>query len=133
MEDRYLFKAKRIDNGEWVHGYYALIDNRHYIYTGSLFNGGLYVIAESFEIDIDTLCACTGLTDKNGNLILENDIVSYCDCTEERYVIAWEPNKACFEYQAYERFIMNFDELGGCEVESIGNVFDNPELLEMEE
>jgi hypothetical protein len=39
--------------------------------------------------------------------------------------------KACFEYRQYSCSMMNFDELSSCEVEVIGNVFDNPELLEV--
>lgn len=127
MEDRYLFKAKRVDNGEWIIG--NRIDSPD----------GRVAISETsgewklYECIPSTICQCTGLKDKNGKLIWENDIVSYCDCTKEDYVIAWEQNKACFEYQEYSCSMMNFDELSGCEVEVIGNIFDNPELLESEE
>lgn len=76
MEDRYLFKAKRIDNGEWVVGFYTHIYKKHYIYTGQLIHGGLYDIAERFEVDPSTVCRCTGMKDKNGNLIFDNDIVN---------------------------------------------------------
>lgn len=140
MEDRYLFKAKRKDDGEWVIG--NRIDDG---VTGQVFihavgnsvnesdkvgeEGCLQFVA--FEVAPSTICQCTGLKDKNGKLIWENDIVSYCDCTKEDYVISWEQNKACFEYQQYSCSMMNFDELSSCEVEVVGNVFDNPELLEM--
>ena len=139
MEDRYLFKAKRKDDGEWVFG--NCIDDgvtgQVFIHTvGNSVNesdkvgeeGCLQFVA--FEVAPATICQCTGLKDKNGKLIWENDVVSYCDCTKEDYVIAWEQNKACFEYQEYSCSMMNFDELSGCEVEVIGNIFDNPELLE---
>ena len=140
MQDRYLFKAKRKDDGEWVFG--NRIDDG---VTGQVFihavgnsvnesdkvgeEGCLQFVA--FEVAPSTICQCTGLKDKNGKLVWENDIVSYCDCTKEDYVIAWEQNKACFEYQEYNCSMMNFDELSGCEVEVIGNIFDNPELLEV--
>lgn len=140
MQDRYLFRGKRIDNGEWVIG--NCIDDgvtgQVFIHTvGNSVNesdkvgeeGCLQFVA--FEVAQATICQCTGLKDKNGNLIWENDVVSYCDCTKEDYVIAWEQNKACFEYQEYSCSMMNFDELSGCEVEVIGNIFDNPELLEV--
>lgn len=139
MQDRYLFRGKRIDNGEWVIG--NCIDDgvtgQVFIHTvGNSVNESDKVGEEgclqflAFEVAPATICQCTGLKDKNGNLILENDVVSYCDCTKEDYVIAWEQNKACFEYQQYSCSMMNFDELSGCEVEVIGNIFDNPELLE---
>lgn len=69
MEDRYLYKAKRTDNGEWVVGFYAYIHKKHYIYTGQLIHGGLYDVDERFEVDPSTICQCTGLKDKNGKLI----------------------------------------------------------------
>lgn len=127
MKDRYLFKGKRLDNGEWIFGFLSIHK------TGKCFIKPINVDAlSSEEIDKNTICSCTGLKDKNGKLIWENDIIAYRDCTEEKYVIAWELDKACFEYQQYSCSIMNFDELSSCEVEVIGNIFDNPELLESE-
>ena len=76
MEGKYLFKAKRVDNGEWVVGFYTYIHEKHYIYTGQLIHGGLYDVAERFEVDPSTICRCTGMKDKNGNLIFDNDIVN---------------------------------------------------------
>lgn len=127
MQNRYLFRGKRIDNNEWEYGLPS------YDEDGEIEE--IEVWSEDdinfYSVDPSTVCQCTGLMDKNGNLIWENDIVSYCDCTKEDYVISWEQNKACFEYQQYSCSMMNFDELSSCEVEVIGNVFDNPELLEV--
>lgn len=127
MENRYLFRGKRIDNNEWEYGLPS------YDEDGEIEE--IEVWSEDdinfYSVDPSTVCQCTGIKDKNGNLIWENDIVSYCDCTKEDYVISWEQNKACFEYQQYSCSMMNFDELSSCEVEVIGNVFDNPELLEV--
>ncbi len=142
MQDRYLFRGKRIDNGEYVIG--NRIDDG---VTGQVF---IHVVGNSvnesdkvgeegclqfvaFEVAPSTICQCTGLKDKNGKLVWENDIVEYRDCTTERYVVAYENDKACFEYQQYGCSIMNFDEMSSVEVEVVGNVFDNPELLEVQE
>ena len=137
MKDRYLFKAKRIDNGEWVTGQYVkgldMYDKEvHLIFEPATI---LYSSGETdgwSEIDPATICQCTGLKDKNGKLIWENDIVVCRDFTEEKYVIAWKQDEACFEYQQYGCSIMNFEQLSGCEVEVIGNIFDNAGLLESE-
>lgn len=132
-----LFKAKRTDNGEWVEGYYAFIDGVHYIYTGKTRSGGLYVVAESFEVDPETLCQYTGLTDKNGNKIWENDIIGFLDASQydngylEHYCIGqvvWDEETVSF--QVTERLSCESYEALDGECEVIGNIFDNPELLE---
>lgn len=126
MNDRYLYRAKRKYNGEFIEGLLTIMWGQFHIVNPDDEN-------TAYPIDEGTICQCTGLRDKNGKMIWENDIVRYCDCTVEKYVIAWEPDKVCFEYQQYGCSIMDFDELSGIEVEVIGNVFDNPELLEVGE
>ena len=77
MEDRYLCKAKRTYNGEWVMGglvRYGFTGREKYYIVPS-YASDLYAL----EIDPSTICWCTGLQDKNGKLIWENDIVFVSD------------------------------------------------------
>lgn len=83
MQDRYLFKAKRKDNGEWVEGFYFCMthtDGRHthhfIIPLGADLSLGTPVEKIQVEVDQSTICQCTGLKDKNGRVIWENDIVN---------------------------------------------------------
>ena len=132
MNDRYLFKAKRVDNGKWVQGYYYQIWENGYILWGMTND-----VPNMIEVDVSTLCQCTGLKDKNGNMIWENDI---CDRKEQYPEIV----KYCngdwtldYSYVSYKNSGAKSCNLGfytaerKC-VEVIGNIFDNPELLESE-
>ena len=132
MEDRYLFKAKRIDNGEWVFGYIA-----RYGHTGK---EKYYIIPSyasvlySFLIDKNTICQCTGLKDKNGNLIWENDImVAHLDDAypeDETYIrILWYESGFCSKEKEIED-ISPIDKFDKEHFEVCGNIFDNKELLE---
>lgn len=128
MEDRYLHKAKRLDNGEWVIGFYTYIHEKHYIYTGQLMHSGLYDVAERFEVDPSTICQCTGSKDKNGKLIWENDIIQHRDSDEIRK--AYIKYSAPFFVLHSTLGIYSSDTLADfSKIEVVGNIFDNPELL----
>ena len=142
MQERYLFKAKRKDDGEWVIG--NRIDDG---VTGQVFihavgnsvnesdkvgeEGCLQFVA--FEVAPATICQCTGLKDKNGNLIWENDIVmTVYDGNEHIYQVVWDESELDFKAtNGKENYESNFEYLPCCdEIEILGNCFDNPELLE---
>lgn len=140
MEDRYLFKAKRVDNGEWVTGSLLTCEDGTCKIATSLLevktNGPILVCA--YDVDRDTICQCIGLKDKNGKLIWENDV---CDRKEQYPEIV----KYCNGDWTLDYSYASHKESGGCYcnlgfyaeerkcVEVIGNIFDNPELLESEE
>ena len=135
MEDRYLFKAKRISDGEWVVGYIIRCGHtgKEKYYIVPIYASDLYC----FLIDKTTICQCTGLKDKNGNLIWENDImVAYLDDDypeDDTYIrILWYESGFCSKEKGSED-ISPIDKFDQEHFEVCGNIFDNPELLESEE
>lgn len=132
MEDRYLFKAKRVDDGEWIVG--GLV---RYGFTGK---EKYYIVPDyasdlyAMEIGQNTICQCTGLKDKNSNLIWENDVV---DFKTSKAVVIWDKAEWRIKWIKDKDTILRRDlhfwtneDDWKCEV--IGNIFDNPELLESE-
>lgn len=123
-------KAKRKDNGEWAYGYYYQIWGQGYLLWGMTND-----VPNMIEVDPKTLCRPTGLRDKNGNKIWENDIVSFLDMysTENGYSehgcvgkVAWDDETISF--QVTNRLSAeSYEVLDECL--DIGNIFDNPELL----
>lgn len=139
MEDRYLFKGKRIDNGEWVEG--ALFNGESHCIIGQEIKFSPYTEHEckivGYEVDRDTICQCTGLKDKNGKLILENDIlVGYLDDMYPENAtyaqVIWDKN-GFYTKEQYSDDISLMDEFDEKHFEVCGNIFDNPELLEVGE
>ena len=130
MEERYLFKAKRVDNGEWVQGFLA-----RYIPNCECAN-----IVNDFDILVpvkaDTICQCTGLKDKNGKLMWENDIlVGHLDDDfpeDTTYtMVVWHNNGFYTKEQGSED-VLAIDEFDQEHFEVCGNRFDNPELMGVE-
>lgn len=131
MEDRYLFRGKRIDNGEWVEGYLS------YPFCTKKGNESYYFYAKDSlgffcrcVVDASTICQCTGLKDKNGNLIWENDIVKINNGKANTVVAFRDFEIICtIPNEKYYKHRLEYD----TEYEVIGNIFDNPELLESED
>lgn len=133
-----LFKGKQSDNGEWVDGYYAVIGAKDIIiknkaeYYYSVDDGIKKIHGNKiFYVNPETVCQCTGLTDKNGRKIFEGDIVKTFSFKDTLMVIQFIGGEFCLtgkhgEYLANIRYIKY---AGVNEAEVIGNVFDNPELL----
>ena len=149
-----LFKAKRVENGEWIEGYYYKVQEtvycfkkdyeknpvpiHHFIIFTRTTDWGLPMQVYQTEIIPETLCQFTGLCDKNGKKIWENDI---CD-RKEKYpeVVKMANGDWTLDYS-----YVSHKERGACYcnlgfyaeerkcVEVIGNIFDNPELLEVQE
>lgn len=133
MNRENLFKAKRKDNGEWVEGNLITNErNENQKYIGYIFDerNGIIEDFDLIEVIPDTLCQYTGLTDKNGKRIWENDILELPD--EDGYFkCEWEEDTARFVLNG-EGLTVDFDNYWSYEVEVIGNIFYNPDLFEVE-
>ena len=159
MNREIIFKAKRVDNGRWVVGGYFSepYTDKKYIVRWNSFGIGFN---EFIEVNPDTICQYTGLTDKNGKEIWENDIlkfndeiwdscytscgteydsweaenyglVGYCDYSARYDFTKYKYNENQVEADLHENHDIEFSEFVK-EHEVIGNIFDNPELLEVE-
>lgn len=148
-----LFKAKRLDNGEWVEGNLVQsedVDDDFKVIIIPLKESWMYTEEYSndigfegwYKVDPTTLCQYTGLTDKNGKRIWENDIVE-CNKRKEEcelYKIVWRNEYADFGVVPISntctgQYPIGFSygkTLHGRDYKSVGNIFDNPELLEVE-
>ena len=131
MEDRYLFKAKILDTHDWILGFLSMHKTGKYFIRPI---GGS--ASSSEEVEKNTICQCTGLKDKNGKLIWENDImVAHLDDDypeDETYIrILWYESGFCSKEKGSED-ISPIDKFDQEHFEVCGNIFDNKELLESE-
>ena len=133
MEDRYLFRAKRTDNEEWIEGLPS------YDINGNLTEFEVYrgfANCEIADVDSETVCQWTGLTDKNNRKIFEGDICKIhsgpIDEEDGCFSVEWDEGDARFALYSVG-LTVDFGNYHGHECEVIGNIFDNPDLLPEED
>lgn len=152
MDREILFRAKRLDNRKWVNGYYVKYGNDCFIIP---FFGistiekqedktcDTLISLKAHRVDPETICQYTGLTDKNGNKIWENDIVRDCEITgcaiynaiivwDDQLGAGWHSKVCCIIHKLFSNmkdWSTNLHENEAKKMEVIGNIFDNPELI----
>lgn len=135
MQDRFKFRGMNKD--KWYYGgYFKHLpytpqpirysevpekDYKHLIIQDSFSDWGLPRNMTCIEVEPETVGQCTGLKDNNGKLIFEGDIVAR---GEDKAVIKYDDETASF----YMRWVETETFIEDCEV--IGNIYENPELLE---
>lgn len=146
MNNRYICKAKRKDNGEWVDGYYVRNGEHYYIFSDKLDIINKNFNWKRYEVIPETIGRCIGLKDKNGKWIFEGDVVK-----ADGYIFIVRfgkcggvANNENYGYMGYYldgfdsmtknvlRFGLRNDICHFTDIKVIGNIHDNPELLEVQ-
>lgn len=145
-----LFRGKRLDNGEWVYGYVVKAKehfhkrgiHEDYIITSARSNGGYFVVNQRYAVDPETVGQYTGLKDNNGVKIFEDDIVAYEDEAPGQYEYhdSLFINRGVIKYcegsfyftNAVAANLQDFVYKGVLDCMVVGNIYDNPQILESE-
>lgn len=133
MSREILFRAKKVEGGEWVDGYIVKKHGTYFLYD---INNSDTCRQNNYLIDEDTICQYTGLTDMNGKKIFEGDIVrfgkNYGEVKFGLHESNWQIDKYNQGFFAKFSKVYFRNELGFWRDKVIvtGNIYDNPELLE---
>lgn len=149
--DKHICKAKRMDDGEWVYGYFIGVSfDQAYLAVQS----GDLAVWRTYPVELDTVCRCTGLHDDYKTSIFENDVVEFkCGSILDRILVCWNNemsmltavpldgiefngwdywNGKCpqFEYSTF-CFMMQDPYGDFSEIKVVGNIIDDTELMEV--
>lgn len=155
--DRYICRAKRKDNNEWVEGvYYKQThfygdESDHYYIITSIEALNYDQALEYFEVDPNTVCQCTGWHDSNKTPIFEKDVVEFVGVNTHRDLIWWNNEMSEMEAVPVDGIEFNGYDFWNCkypkanystfclmmqdpwgdfkEIKVTGNIIDNPELV----
>jgi uncharacterized phage protein (TIGR01671 family) len=133
-----LFKGKRLDNGEWITGHLLryddgrarIVPNNTDIFCFEKDESIIQTVAH--RIAPETVGQYTGFVDKNGKKIFEGDIVSICNSKTFFFIVYWNHAVKSFILKSTVNGVNGID----CnvlnstqDIEVVGNIYDNPELI----
>ena len=129
-----LFRGKRIDNGEWVEGNLFVPDKVDFRKPPTEILMATNIVRISYEVDPETVGQYTGLKDKNGKRVFEGDICQH-EKTGRTISVSWHGTMAGYVWskRIEDSHLFDFGELFRVhdKYAVIGNIHDNPELLEV--
>lgn len=122
-----LLRGKRIDNGEWTTGDLLRFQD------STVIHAYVYGLRKAFKVDPDTVGQYTGLKDKNGKKIFEGDIVAglFLFGMMIKAVVVFQDGAFGLKWHRGEvEEFCAFTSICNVEIEVVGNIHDNPELME---
>ena len=129
MKREILFRGKRVDNGRWTEGLlYDSFAGKRFIRCRENWEGDEFF--NSYYVDFETVSQFIGLTDKNGVNIFEGDILKQ-DKEDKHMVVGWNNHFSsfCIDREGWMYSHYFGEALNPINIEVIGNIYDNPNLL----
>lgn len=118
------FKAKRLDNGEWIEGSLTYFQGKAYIHRKESDEDDRCYLTP-YKVIPETVCQFTGLTDRNGVEVYENDIVKTVDWEEKICNVEYKDYGFCLCGKCFRDGIMPlFIAIDNCYIYVVGNKFD---------
>ena len=144
--EKYKFRGKRKDNKEWILGFYGELTDglvtKHYIIQSTMsFNPNKSIYFTDYRIDPQTLGYGSGLIIKGNKELFEGDVyrkykniyvVEYSQIDGFHYRLIYDDYLGWNVYNKSVRSRLHMTDYDAKKCELIGNIFENPELLEYE-